>query len=97
MFSHVVLFWMKDKRPEHFREVAEKLLTLKAQVPSIVDMEVGIDDYRSERSADICLIVRFTDAAGERAYQAHPYHQQILAYMRERTEKSLAADFGALA
>ena len=76
MYSHVVMFRLKDA--ERVDEAAAMLRTLEGQVPSLLQIEVGIDDLPQERSSQICLVTRFADRAGYEAYHHHPFHQALL-------------------
>ena len=54
-----------------------------------------MDALRSNRSWDVCLITRFDDADGMQAYQEHPAHQDVVAWIRERSTAIAAVDWPA--
>jgi len=69
------------------------MLSMKGQIPALIDIEVGVDIVRSGRSYDLALITRHTDLAGMEAYQVHPVHQELLAWVKPRVTKVVAVDF----
>lgn len=62
-------------------------------MPTLRHLEVGHNIVPSDRAYDLALITRFDDLAGMEAYQAHPAHQQVLAYMRTVIASAAAADY----
>lgn len=91
--THVVMSNLKDTSPENVQAVLAKLRSLEGNVTTLRSIEVGVNVVHSDRAFDICLITRFDDLAGMEAYQVHPYHQQVLAFMRDRVAKVVAVDF----
>ncbi|KAA3665419.1 MAG: Dabb family protein [Chloroflexi bacterium] len=91
MFTHVVLFKLKDSGD--LETAVSTLLTLKNNVPTLKLIEVGTDVIHSERSYDIALITRFDDLDGYKVYAKHPNHLPVLDYMRSVVETAVAVDF----
>jgi hypothetical protein len=91
--THVVLFKLKDRTPESVSHTAELLRSMAGNVPTLRGIEVGTNVIESARAHDIALITRFDDLAGMKAYQAHPFHQEILKHMHEVAETAVAVDF----
>lgn len=91
--THIVLFKLKDRSPESINSTVAMLRGLEGNVPSLRHIEVGHNVVESSRAYDIALITRFDDLAGMQAYQAHPYHQETLAYMHTVAETAVAVDF----
>jgi len=75
------------------QEVKATLEALKDKVPSLIDIEVGIDFSDSDASADVVLYSTFKDEEGLVAYQAHPDHQAVLPLMRRVTSSRLVVDY----
>jgi len=73
--------------------VKNTLEALKGKVPSIIDIEVGIDFSKSDASADIVLYSTFADTEGLQAYQAHPDHQAVLPMMKKVTSSRKVVDY----
>jgi hypothetical protein len=93
MFTHLVLFKLKDPTAENAAELCRRLQTLPAHVPVIRALEAGTDVLRSERSFDVALIVRLDSQADLDVYQNHPYHQEVIAYVRSVISEAKAVDF----
>lgn len=91
MLTHVVLFCFPDLSVA--AECRDRMLSMKGQIPALIDIEVGVDIVRSGRSYDLALITRHTDLAGMEAYQVHPVHQELLAWVKPRVTKVVAVDF----
>jgi hypothetical protein len=93
MLTHVVLLKLKEPTAENMTAVCEKLKTLEGNVPTLKGLEVGIDIVRSERSYDVALISRFDSLTDMDAYQVHPFHKEVLAYIGPRAAGVTAVDF----
>jgi diamine N-acetyltransferase len=91
--THVVLFKLKERTPENITQTAELLRSMSGNVPTLRGIEVGTNVVESARAYDIALITRFDDLAGMKAYQAHPFHQEILKHMHEAAEAAVAVDY----
>lgn len=48
---------------------------------------------RSDRSFDISLTAEFASLEDLQAYQVHPLHQDVIKYMNEVREQSIAVDY----
>ncbi|MBN2193969.1 MAG: Dabb family protein [Polyangiaceae bacterium] len=92
MFTHVVLFKLKDPAADTHR-VREGLLALQGQIPELRSLEVGVDRLRQDRSYDIALIARFDSRADHDAYQAHPAHRAFAEFLIPLRVASVAVDY----
>lgn len=93
MLRHVVFFKLKNPTPEVLNETKNVLMNLKGKIPELIDIEVGIDVVRSERSYDIALITTFESLDAMKAYQVHPLHVEVLKYIAEVRETVIAVDY----
>ncbi len=94
MFTHVVLFKLNEPTNEKIKYFSDVLKGMKDNIPQLKDVEVGIDELRSERSFDICLITRFNSLEDMKAYQIHPYHvNEVLAKIKPYIEVSRVVDY----
>ena len=92
MIKHIVCFKLKDG--ESAENAAEILRSMRGKVPEIIDMEVGVDLLRSERSYDVILQVILKDKDALNSYQADPYHCSVVKeYMHKARESSVAIDY----
>jgi hypothetical protein len=90
---HVVLFKLKDRSPETLSRTAEVMRSMDGKINSLKTIEVGANVVSSQRAYDLALITRFDSLADMHAYQAHPIHQSVLAFLNTVMESAVAVDF----
>ncbi|MEC0249143.1 Dabb family protein [Paenibacillus chitinolyticus] len=83
MITHVVFFKLKDRSPESVEQARAKLQNMEGKISELLHIEVGADVIHSERSYDLALITKFNSLEDLKAYNVHPVHQDVLAYMVE--------------
>lgn len=93
MFTHIVLFKLKDRSPESIASTQAQLESLRGAIETLRGLEVGADIVRAGRSYDLALITRFDDMAGYQVYREHPAHQPVLAHLHDAAESAVAVDF----
>jgi hypothetical protein len=91
MVTHVVFF--KFAEAGQAEEAQKRLLAMEGRIPGMSHIEAGLDFAKSARSFELALITRHDDRAALDAYQAHPVHQEVVAYIRPRAVASAAVDF----
>ncbi len=91
MLTHIVLFRFESM--ENAEEAGRRLRAMKGRIPSLLDVESGVDITRSGRSYELALITRHEDQAGLDAYQVHPVHQEVVVYIKSVASGSVAVDF----
>lgn len=91
MVKHIVMWTLHDKNQA--KNVKNTLEALKASIPSIKHLEVGIDYSKTNTSADIVLNSTFADRASLEAYVNHPDHQAIIPMMQEVTSSRKVVDY----
>lgn len=94
MIAHIVLFKLKEPTAENVALVRDKLLSMDGKVPMLLQLEVGVDVIRSERSYDVALYTRFASLEDLQAYQVHPYHAgEVVPVMKANCASIVAADY----
>lgn len=94
MIKHIVCFKLKDNSAENCTETAEILKSMKGNVPTLLDIEVGVDFLHSQRSYDIILQVTLDNADKLDEYQNDPYHCNVVKkHMHSVMESSVAVDY----
>ena len=92
MIKHIVCFKLKEGEDVH--KAAEVLRSMKGNVPTIIDMEVGEDFLKSERSYDIILQVKLKDMQTLDEYQQDAYHVNVVKkHMHAVVKSSVAIDY----
>ena len=92
MIKHVVCFKLKDG--ESADKAVEVLRSMKGNVPQIIDMEVGKDFLKSQRSYDVILTVTLKDEKALEDYQKDAYHCGVVKpHMHAVRSGSVAVDY----
>jgi len=67
---------------------------MEGKIQQLEGLEVGIDELKTDRSFDICLITRFASLKDMNEYQVHPYHvKEILEKIKPYLEVSKVVDY----
>ena len=94
MIKHIVCFKLKDNSSENCLKTAEILKSMKGNVPTLIDIEVGVDFLHSPRSYDIILQVTLESADKLEEYQNDSYHCDVVKkHMHAVMESSVAVDY----
>jgi hypothetical protein len=93
MIHHLVFFKLKDRSDESRASTRELILTLNGKVPTIDSLDAGADIVRGERNYDVALVSRFKTMEDLDAYRVHPYHQEVVAELKARSESIVAVDY----
>ena len=91
MVTHIVLF--KFENQSDAQAAQEKLLAMKGRVPSMQEIEAGLDFTRSERAYELGLVTRHATRADLEAYHVDPVHQEVAQFIRERSSGAASVDF----
>lgn len=91
MVKHIVMWTLHNKNTA--QQVKSTLEALKSTIPSIHEIEVGIDYSNTDASADIILYSTFADKAGLEAYVSHPDHQAVIPMMQRLTSSRRVVDY----
>jgi hypothetical protein len=98
MIKHIV-FWNFKERAEGVDKAAniarakERLQALAARVPEIVRLEVAAAEPGFACTCDLVLLTEFADRPALEAYQNHPEHQPVKAFMRTVTAGRQCMDY----
>ncbi|MBU3207179.1 Dabb family protein [Clostridium algidicarnis] len=94
MFTHIVLFKLKNATKENMEEANLILSSMEGRIEELKYLEVGVDIMRSERSYDIALITRFNTKEDMDKYQVSEYHvNHVLKKLKPLLESSVALDY----
>ena len=94
MIKHIVCFKFKDKTDELLLETKKILLSMKENVPTVREIEVGIDFLGSPRSYDVFLSVVLDSKDALSVYQEDAYHVDVVKkHMQKIAESSVTIDF----
>jgi hypothetical protein len=94
MIKHIVCFKIKEEYKNRIEEAKKTLLSMKENVPTVLDINVGIDLLHSERSYDIILEVWLESMEHLAVYQQDLYHCTVVKpLMHEIRCASVAVDY----
>lgn len=94
MFTHIVLFKLKEPTEKNLRFVEETLLSMNENIKELKQLEVGVDVLKSERSYDIGIITRFDNKEDYLAYDIDEFHvEKVKKIIGSYLEKSKTLDF----
>lgn len=93
MIKHIVCFKLTDPTEELLAKTKDILLSMKGNVPTVSDIEVGVDFLHSPRSFDIILQVTLSDGTLD-DYQNDPYHVSVVKkHMHSVSQTSISIDY----
>ncbi|MEG1870508.1 MAG: Dabb family protein [Peptostreptococcaceae bacterium] len=94
MYTHIVLFKLKEVTEENIKLVKSSLLSMEGNISELRHFEVGVDDIRGERSYDIALITRFDNKEDYLSYDINEYHvENVKKVIKPYVESSKTVDY----
>lgn len=93
MVKHIVFFKLSDNSQENKERVKLKLLSLQEKVEELQKIEVGINFCEEDRAYDIALLTDFKDKEDLETYAMHPYHLEVVSYIKKVADSSKVVDF----
>jgi len=98
MVKHIVMWRLKEnahgyERAENAKLFREKLEGLAGRIPGLLSIEAGIDFSCSSASYDVVLYSVFSDREALDAYQVHPEHEAVKAFIVEAAAERAVVDY----
>ena len=98
MIRHIVAWRLKDAalgtgKAENARLMKDKLEALRGRIPGLLRLEVGRDFSATDNSADVVLVADFDSREALAAYQAHPAHQAVVAFVSQIAAERRLIDY----
>jgi hypothetical protein len=99
MIKHVVCWKLKENaegmdKLEIVLTLKQKLVALKEMVPSVLSLEVGINDPEIDKTNfDVVLITTFNSKSDLQLYQSHPEHVKVAQFVMKVRESRACVDF----
>lgn len=98
MLKHIVMWQLKDEaegnpRSANAELVKDKLEALQGRIPGLVSIEAGLDVSRTDSSADVVLYSEFESREALEAYQVHPEHEAVKAFIGAVTAARWVVDY----
>lgn len=93
---HVVMWKMNGadaaERAAQAAEIARRLGALDGVVPQLRSISVGAEAAYPDVNWDAVLVSDFDSVADLEAYQVHPAHEEVVAYVRSVAAARAAVD-----
>ena len=97
MIRHLVLWRLAAETPEEKAAVAAELAERFAALVPVIDgterLDLRADLGHTDGNWDVVLDADYRDEEALEAYQVHPAHQAIVAYVRSVTTARACVDF----
>lgn len=94
MLVHIVMLKFKEENKQaNIIQVKQMLDNLMGAIPSLKSMDVGVNFVEADRAMDLSLIAVFEGKEGLDAYDVHPEHQKVVAFIKSVAEYSKAVDY----
>lgn len=94
MIKHIVCFKLANPTEELLNKTRDILLSMKGNVPTLKNIEVGVDFLHSQRSYDVILQVWLDSREDLDAYQKDEYHCSVVkTHMHAVASSSIAIDY----
>lgn len=97
MIRHVVSWKLAEpdavRRGEQAAEVARRLNALMGVVPELRAVSAGANLAHPDVNWDVTLVADVDSLEALEAYQVHPAHQEVGAYLRSVVASRVAVDF----
>ena len=83
MIKHIVMWKFKDEVTDADKlEMKRQLESLKGVVPSLVDIEIGLNMADCPPAMDMVLSSEFKTVEDLNAYVVHPEHQKVVGFVK---------------
>lgn len=93
MIKHIVFINVPERSEELKAEVKRRLLALPTHIECIRNLEVGLNFCTQERAYDVALVTEFDSKEDLAMYDAHPAHQEFIAYVKSLPVETKAVDY----
>ena len=94
MIKHIVMWKFKDGVVEADKlEMKRQLEALKGVVPSLIDIEVGLDVVGKDASKDMVLYSEFSSMNDLAAYAGHPEHLKVVEFVKTLVCERAVVDY----
>lgn len=93
MIKHIVFFKLIDNLQKNKELVKKKLLSLRGEIEVLQNIEVGINFADEDRAYDIALLTDFKNEDDLKTYAEHPFHLEVVEYIKKVALSSKVVDF----
>ena len=91
--KRISLFRLKKRNNTDIQAVADKLISMKGEIPSLMDMEVGVNFSESDEAYDVLMIATFKNVEALKSYQQDPFHLRVKDFVEGQYESRAVVDY----
>lgn len=82
MLIHTFIFrWKPGVTPDQKLRTAQEINALQGQIPGLIEILVGQNISSRSQGYELGGVMKFTSRASFDAYNDHPVHQRLLAWL----------------
>lgn len=98
MITHIVMWRLHDRangqtKAANAIEMKSRLEALRASIPVIRRIEVGVNVVQSDTCSDVVLYSEFDSLDDLQAYAQHPDHLAVVGFVKAVTCERRAVDY----
>ena len=94
MIKHIVMWTVKGEVAEADKlEMKRQLESLKGVVPSLVDIEIGMNFADGDAAMDMVLYSEFQSVEDLKAYAGHPEHLKVVGFVKPLVCERAVVDY----
>jgi len=98
VITHIVLWKIKDQalgmnKPELISKLISKLESLPAAIPQILSLSAGANQKQADAASDVALYSAFASWEDLQTYQEHPFHQEVVRFVKEIVTERRVVDY----
>ena len=97
MVKHIVMFSFKDENKKANLLKAKAMLEgLLESVPTLKNIEVGVNFAKEDRAMDLSLYSEFEDESALKSYALHPAHLEVVKFIKSVASASKVVDYNTI-
>jgi hypothetical protein len=98
MIVHIVFWRLHEQaggrsKGENALEMKRRFEALRGIMPGLLRLDFGIDFAATEQSSDVALYTEFESRAALEAYQVHPAHKEVAAFIADLRSERRVVDY----
>ena len=94
MVKHIVMWKFREAVPEEDKlEMKRQLEALKGVVPSLLEIEIGMDCSGKDAAMDMVLYSEFNSMDDLAAYAGHPEHLKVVEFVKPLVCERAVVDY----
>lgn len=94
MIKHIVMWKLKEEnKMDSAQKIKKDLEALKGVIKGLNEIEVGIDFNKSDAAYDVVLYSTFDTKEDLNAYQIHPEHKKVGAFVAQVKVERIVVDY----